>query len=69
MERLVLGDPIVYLHQCGSQKFFTGKQGENALFLFDRFAGTFCTRQIIVQFPPDADHEPAQPASFQFVSG
>ena len=64
-----MGDPIIYLHQCGSQKFFAGKQGPDALLLFYCLARPFCTGQVIIQFSADADHEFIEPAFVQLIFG
>ena len=63
LERSILGDPVIYLHQCRGEKFFAGKQRENALFLFHCLPVQFCACKIIVQLAADARHEFAQPVS------
>jgi len=44
MERAFLGITTFYLHQCGSQKFFTGKQGQNVVFLFSSKSGDIAAK-------------------------
>lgn len=68
MEWVVLGDPIIYMHQCCSQKFFAGKQRPDALFLFYQQSGLFCNGQAALQLFADVIDESIESALIYFVS-
>lgn len=41
LERVILGYTIIYMYKCGRQVILTGKQGEDALLLFNRRTARF----------------------------
>ena len=59
MERVILGDPAFYQHQCSCQKFFTGKQEQDVV-LSDHYRPVeLYSGKIIIQYLfNDGDERP-----------
>ena len=67
MEWVVLGDPIVYLHKCSCEKFFTRNPWPHALFLFHRKPTGFYSCKTCVQLSANVVNEfPEHLALFSF---